>query len=161
MAAGCGGGPRVAVFDGRGLATTRAKLFNDFFPFEPALRNGAFVAAGDVDGDGKADVAGTGGPGGGPRVYVLSGADPFAGREVPVANFFAGNTDNRGGFRAAVKDLDGDARADVVVGDGTGAGSRVTGYLGKNFAGGVAPEAFAFDAYPGFTGGVFVGSAVA
>jgi hypothetical protein len=34
----------------------------------------------------------------------------------------------------------------------------VTAYLGKNVpADGIPPEAFAFDAFPDFTGGVFVG----
>jgi hypothetical protein len=74
-----------------------------------------------------------------------------------LANFFAGNPDNRGGVRVVAKDLDGDAKTDLVVGDGTGAGSHVTVYDGKDFAGGTAPEAFAADAYPGFNGGVFVG----
>ena len=61
-------------------------------------------------------------------------------------------------MRVAVKNLDGDARADLVVGSGTGAGSRVTGYLGKNIvADGTPPEQFAFDAFAGFSGGVFVG----
>jgi hypothetical protein len=57
----------------------------------------------------------------------------------------------------AVKDLDGDARGDLLAGAGTGAGSRVTAYAGKTLAGGVPPELFAFDALPGFAGGVFVG----
>jgi hypothetical protein len=91
-------------------------------------------------------------------VLVLSGSEKLAGRETPLANFFAGNVDNRGGVRVVSKDLDGDAFADVVVGDGTGAGSRVTGYLGKNFAGGAGGSpAFSFDDFPGFTGGVYVG----
>jgi hypothetical protein len=70
-----------------------------------------------------------------------------------VANFFAGNPDNRGGIRVSVKDLDGDARADVVVGDG----SRVTGYFGKDIASEIPPEAFGFDVFPGLNTGVFVG----
>ncbi len=60
--------------------------------------------------------------------------------------------------RVAVKNLDGDNRADLVVGSGSGAGSRVTGYLGKNIAASGTPAAqFDFDALAGFSGGVFVG----
>jgi uncharacterized delta-60 repeat protein len=159
VSAGFGGGPRVALFDGRSLAGGRANLADDFFLFEPALRNGAFVAAGDLDGDGYADLIGGGGPGGGPRVLVLNGADVLAGRagdSRTLANFFAGNADNRGGVRVGVKDLDGDRLADVVVGDGPGAGSRVTAYRGADVAGGAYPPAFGFDAFPGLSG-VFVG----
>src|SRR5207253_6284505 len=69
VAAGFQGGPRVATFDGRSLSSgTPRTLFNDFFAFEQTLRNGVFIAAGDVDGDGLADLIAGGGPGGGPRV---------------------------------------------------------------------------------------------
>ena len=75
-----------------------------------------------------------------------------------LANFFAGDTSSTGGIRIAVKDLDGDAQADVVVGAGTKAGSRVTAYAGKSIPiEGPPPELFHFDAFPGFGGGVFVG----
>ena len=75
-----------------------------------------------------------------------------------MANFFAGDVNNRGGVRVAVKNLDGDTKADLVVGAGTGAGSRVTAYAGRTVGpNGTPPEFFAFDAFPGFAGGVFVG----
>jgi uncharacterized repeat protein (TIGR01451 family) len=165
VAAGFGGGPRIAVFNGATLFTPPAtpgalppKLFGDFFVFENTLRNGVFIASGDLNGDGFAEVIAGGGPGGGPRVFALSGKDLIAGSPVQLANFFGGDVTNRGGIRIAVKNLDGDNRADLVVGAGTGAGSRVTGYLGKTVpADGTPPEQFTFDAFPGFAGGVFVG----
>lgn len=164
VAAGFGGGPRVAVFDGTTVVGTSAnpqRLFNDIFVFEPTLRNGVFITSGDFNGDGFADLAAGGGPDGGPRVLILSGADLLAGNLASpqvLANFFAGDIDNRGGIRLAAKDLDGDNRSDLVVADGTGAGSRVTGYLGSTItAASAPPEAFAFDAFPGVNDGVFVG----
>jgi autotransporter-associated beta strand protein len=160
VAAGFGGGPRVSVYDGTTLGGTPTTLVHDFFVFEQSLRNGVYVTAGDLDGDGKADLIFGGGPGGGPRVFTLSGAEMLKGNDGPtavLADFFAGNPDNRGGVRVAAKDLDGDTKADLVVGDGAGAGSHVTVYHGADFTGGTAPAAFEFDAYPGFNGGVFVG----
>ena len=164
VAAGFGGGPRLAFYDGTTVVGTNGnpqRLFNDIFVFEQTLRNGVFITSGDFDGDGFADVAAGGGPGGGPRVLILSGADLLAGNLASpqvLANFFAGNIDNRGGIRLAAKDLDGDDRADLVVGDGTAAGSRVTGYLGSDLTtAATPPETFAFEAIPGFAGGVFVG----
>ncbi len=156
--AGFGGGPRIAGYDGRSLSSTPQKLFADFFLFEQALRNGAFIAVGDVNGDGFADIVGGGGPGGGPRVIAISGQNLLTNTFTPVANFFTGDTNDRNGVPVAVKNLDGDNRADIVVGSGTGSGSRVVGYLGSTIgSSGTPPLALSFDAFPGFTGGVFVG----
>ena len=122
------------------------------------MRNGVFIAVGDLDGDGNAEVIAGGGPGGGPRVTAFSAPRRSPTNQyVPVANFFAGNPDNRGGIRVVARNLDNDSRADLVVGDGTDAGSRVTGYLGLNLGSSAPPESFSFDAYPGFDGGVYVG----
>jgi uncharacterized delta-60 repeat protein len=160
VSAGFGGGPRVAAFNGTSLGSgTPVKLFGDFLAFEPTLRNGVFIAGGDLNGDGFAELIVGGGPGGGPRVLALDGkALVRSGTQVQAANFFAGDSANRGGVRLAVKNLDGDGRADLVVGSGPGGGSRVTAYAGKSVAAdGTPPELFAFDAQVGFTGGVFVG----
>src|SRR5207249_8070258 len=124
VSAGFGGGPRVAGFDGKTVtAANRVKLFNDFFVFETALRNGAYIAVGDVNGDGYGDLIAGAGPGGGPRVLALSGVDLVNGRGAQsgvLANFFAGNSTNRGGVHVAVEDLDRDSRADLVTGPGAG-----------------------------------------
>ena len=158
VVAGFGGGPRVAGFDGKSLSGTPQKIFGDFFAFEQTLRNGIFVTAGDLNGDGFADLIAGGGPGGGPRVLAFDGKSLLTNTQVNLANFFGGNVDSRGGIRVAVKDLDGDAQADLVVGSGAAAGSRVTGYLGKNItASGTPPAQFDFDTIAGFNGGVFVG----
>ncbi len=163
VAAGFGGGPRVAVFDGTTITTADPiRLFNDFFAFEQTLRNGTYIAMGDLDGDGLAELFMGGGPGGGPRVTVFSAANLVSSggaTQTPLANFFAGDPNTRGGIRLAVKNLDGDGIADLVVGSGAGSGSAVTGYLGVLIAANAAapPPEFTFDAYSDFTGGVFVG----
>jgi hypothetical protein len=144
VAAGFGGGPRVAVFDGAAvLGGTPTRLVNDFFAFPGAdamsLRNGTFLAAGDFDGDGFDDLAVGGGPGGGSRVFILSGALVSAGRVTdaqasPLANFFAFGSDQRGGVRVAAKDTNEDGTADLVVGSGEGQAATVLVYLGGTLA---------------------------
>ena len=137
VAAGFGGGPRVAVFNGLTLLPggSAGRLVPDFFAFESTLRNGAYVAGGDLDADGRAEVIAGGGPGGAPRVVGFSGAALAAPATslVPVTNFFAGDTANRDGVRVAAKDLDGDDRIDLVTALGpAGADAGVRTFAGKS-----------------------------
>jgi hypothetical protein len=166
VTAGFLGGPRAALFNGTTILTaTPTRLVGDFFAFPGAdaqtLRNGSFVAAGDVTGDGFADLIFGGGPGGSPRVFILSGQLVSAGnvagaQAVPVANFFvAGNSTDRGGVRLAVTDADRDARADVVTGSGEGSPANARVYLGKNFT--TAGEPATFQDLTLFGGGVLPG----
>ncbi len=168
VAAGFGGGPRVSLFDGTTLLTTRTKLRNDFFAFPEdaaTLRNGIFAALGDINGDGFADLIFGGGPGGAPRVFILSGAFLTSNNpnlfSQPVANFFvAGNSNDRGGVRVAVKNADGDARADLAVGSGEGSPANVRVYRGLNFITNGEPGTFQdLSVFGGaaLTDGVFVG----
>ncbi|VTS08210.1 FG-GAP-like repeat-containing protein [Tuwongella immobilis] len=160
VAAGFGGGPRVAAFSGQALATgQRVKLFSDFFVFEQTLRNGVFLTGGDLDGDGFAELIVGGGPGGGPRVFALSGRElALNGAQVQRANFFAGDPNNRGGVRLAVKHLNQDDRIDLLTAVGPGGGAVITGYDGQSMpADGTPTTIFASDVFPGFAGGVFVG----
>jgi hypothetical protein len=148
----------VAAFDGKLLGPTGGpKVFGDFLAFEPTLRDGIYVTVGDMDGDGKAELIAGGGPGGGPRVTVYRGSDLVNGIRTRIADFFAGDPNARGGVRVAVKNLDGDDRADLVTGAGVGAPSLVAGYLGSHIADPDQLPVLMFEAIPGFTGGVFVG----
>jgi hypothetical protein len=158
VTAGKFGGPRVTVWNGVGLMTgavLTAPLAN-FFAFDEGLRDGAFVAAGDATGDGRADLAFGAGAGGAPRVLILDGAKLLAGGPAEVASFFAGDPAGRGGAELTQRNLDADGFADVVVADR--AGRRVRVYDGAALRAGAAKEEQALDPFGGdVLTGAFVG----
>ena len=162
VAAGFGGGPRIATYNGKFLAAGQiVNLTSDFFAFEPGLRNGTFVAVADINGDGFGDLVTGAGPGGAPRVTVFDGLLLASGGSVPnllpISNFFAGPETNRGGVPLGITDFNGDGIADLVTGTGVGEGSRVRVYPVNGLSAANPPLIADFDAFPGFTGGVFVG----
>jgi hypothetical protein len=140
--AGPGGVPQVKVFDG----VTGAEI-RSFFAFGPSFGGGVYVAAGDVTGDGKADIVVGADAGGAPHVKVF---DAVTGAEV--RSFFAYDAGFAGGVRVAAGDVNGDGVADVVTGAGPGGVPQVRVFDG---VAGAEVRSF-FAASPAFGGGVYV-----
>jgi uncharacterized protein GlcG (DUF336 family) len=149
---GPGGGPRVRVFRVTAAAgrVTGAAVADDFFGYEADFRGGVNVAAGDVDGDDRAEVVLGTGVGGGPRVRAI---DPATG--AVRLDFFAYDDRFRGGVNVAAGDIDGDGVADIVTGPGAGGGPEVRAFAGRT--GAAVADFPAFD--PSTRGGVRVGTA--
>ncbi len=130
--AGIGGGPRISVLDGVAAANNQIARIVDFFAFELTLRNGVYVSAGDFNRDALDDIVAGGGPGGGPRVQVFEAKSTIRTPTAPttLVNFFAFDSTSRNGVRVAVKNIDGDSTADLLVGEGAGNISRVRSFSG-------------------------------
>lgn len=120
VSAGAGGGPRVTIWAGDQLAVGTVTAVADFFAFDPALRTGATVAAGDLDADGGADLAIAGGPADGGRVRVVSGPRVLARAGFTALDEVIDGTriaEVAGGPRVGVSDLDGDGADELLVED--------------------------------------------
>ncbi|MDB5305938.1 MAG: toxin [Gemmataceae bacterium] len=161
VSAGIGGGPRVAVYDGTSIkpGQTPVELVHDFFALDSGLRDGVFVTAGDLNGDGFDDLVFGSGSGGAPRVLALDGqalAGAPGGQFVTLTNYFAGDSNLRAGVRVAVKNSTG-GKADLVTAVPTPAGSVVAVSLGKDLGSAGGPTSADFDLFPGLLSGVYLG----
>jgi hypothetical protein len=130
--AGPGGGPHVRVLRWSGSALVERA---SFLVYDPGFRNGVFVAAADLLGDGRAEILTSADAGGGPhlRVWTGSGADTGV-------SFFAYDPAFTGGVRVAAGPVGG-APA-IVTGAGAGGGPHVGLFTGAG-----APVGGGFLAY--------------
>jgi hypothetical protein len=141
-AAGPGGGPHVRVLSGVDFSELAS-----FFAYDPAFTGGVNVAAGDVDGDGRADIITGAGLGAGPHVQVFRGGDLQV-----LASFFAYDPAFTGGVSVAAGDVNGDGGSDIVTGAGPGGGPHVEVFSGTDLS--VLESFWGYD--PAFGGGVLV-----
>jgi hypothetical protein len=128
-APGAGHSPLVKVFDllsGDEIVADRIKAY------ESSFKNGVYVATGDVTGDGLTDIITS--PGAGRPVHIriwkndsaTNPADPFATQQWFVYRAFGGKIDV--GATVAAGDLNGDGRAEIVVGSGPGIAPKIRVY---------------------------------
>jgi hypothetical protein len=137
--------PHVKVFHGQ----TKAEIAS-FIAFSPAILNsGVFVAAGDVNGDGAADIIAGAGANAAPQVRVFNGRTG-----ADLRSFFAYELNFKGGVRVASGDVNGDGRADLTTSPGPGRSPQIKNFNGRNGA-----FINSFSAYDStITAGVFAGS---
>ena len=151
IAAGFGGGPAVLVINGTKVPTTDGftasdDLIGDFFAFNSTLRDGAYLAIGDVLGNGQQDLILGPGAGGPAEVEVISGAQLLNDGAVsaianPVALFTpSGLGPDGSGMRVAVAASGVGDQVNVVVGAGRNMPGVVKVYPGTGFTSGSTNE---------------------
>jgi hypothetical protein len=161
-APGIWSGPDVRIFDGQAIASGNPPgHIGEFLAYAAGYFGGVFVASGDVNGDGRADViTGTNGNGG-PEVKAFDGRTIGVDTPPPrvLDDFFAYDPAFSGGVTVAITDVNGEGRADIVTGAGPGGGPHVRIFDGLS----EQPLPNAQDSFyafsPSFSGGVFVGGA--
>lgn len=120
VGSGAGRIPEVRIF------TTTGELKKTFRAYPDWFMGGVRVAVGDLDGDGRAEIVTSPGPGIEPQVNVFH-AD---GTQVIQGGVFAYAKTFLGGVHVAVGDLDGDGKAEVVTTPGPGGGPHVRVWKG-------------------------------
>ncbi len=144
---GAGAPAHIKVIDGTRLAATGPKgsLLMSFTAYPGRARTGVFVAAGDVNGDGRADIIVAPDAGAPPVVRVFDGNTGAL-----LASFLAYGPTFTGGVTVAAGDVNGDGRDDIITGAGTFGGHV------KVFSGSSGAEIRSFSAFQGFIGGISV-----
>ena len=124
--AGPTGGPHVLVYNYANLAVLRS-----VFPYAMNFTGGVFVAMGDVNGDGFADLITGPGMGGGAHVKVYDGQ---LGTQLYSFLAFTGQPGFpwASGARVASYDVNLDGLADIIVSPGRGQPPRVRVFNGDN-----------------------------
>ena len=119
-------GPRVVVVAPQGGSDQRVKVYSlsgrlqfSFRAFPRNIPGGVYVAAGDINNDGRDEMMAGAGKGDKPlvRVYDQKGK--------AVSQFYAYGKNFRGGVRVAAGDLTGDGRSEIITGPGPGGGPQV------------------------------------
>src|SRR5207244_6050090 len=115
-----------------------------------SFAGGYFVAAGDLNGDGKADIVVSQDGAANAKVRVFNGA---TGVQLSEFTPFLGVSPQPQGARVMLVHRDGDGKLDFVVGSGPSGKGRIRTFRGTTLQ--MTNELTPFD--PNFLGGVYVG----
>jgi hypothetical protein len=165
VAAGPGGGPHVIIFNLNANGFPDA-ILDSFYAYDPAFSGGVFIAAGDLDGDGRDELITGADAGGGPHVRVFSDLndDGRVSDEV-TDSFYAYGPGFTGGVRVAVGNVKDfgvtgvDVPQQLITGAGPGGGPHVKAWDDPDGDRRVSDDPLftEFFAYsPDFSAGVYV-----
>lgn len=105
------------------LTGPEPRVITEFLAYPESFAGGAYVAVGDLDGDGKAEIITGAGAGGGPQVRVFNPHGSWTGLA-----WFPFPEDFHGGVTVAAGNLNRDNTAEIVVGQASAAQAWVKVY---------------------------------
>jgi hypothetical protein len=157
-APGPGGGPHIRAFtlNGTDYVPFAGTLGQGIMAYASNFTGGVYVAAADLNADGKAEIITGAGAGGGPHVRAFNAnGTQMAGQ---IGNgFYAYGSNFSGGVRVAAGYFDNTGVATIVTGAGPGGGPHVREFTAAGVPV-VGQRGDGWYAYaPNFAGGVFVG----
>lgn len=123
---GTGGTSLIRIFDG----TDGSLMSNPIAPFlaySTSFSGGVYVATGDVNGDGRADIITSPGSGRGRKLQVFDGTSG-----VLLHSFFAYGRNFRGGVTVATGDIDSDGDIEIVTGPSNRGRSKIKVFEGSS-----------------------------
>jgi hypothetical protein len=154
------GDPIVKVFDAYKLLTGAANpVVSQFSAYDRKIISGARVAVGDVTGDGVPDIVT--GPASGLNSEVRVFKTNLSANQATVTHSlltsFSAFPKYNGGVNIAVGDVNGDGRADIVVGTALGGTALVRVYNGATISAGSTPALLGeYEPFGSQSGGVRV-----
>ncbi|MFA6918552.1 MAG: L,D-transpeptidase family protein [Patescibacteria group bacterium] len=116
VSTGSGNSPRVEIWSDNG------QKMGEFMAYAESFKGGVFISAGDIDGDGKSEIATGAGYRGGPQVRG------FYGDGNNFFNFFSGDNNGRSGIKVLVVDLNGDNKSEIVTGSNLNQPAQIAVY---------------------------------
>jgi hypothetical protein len=156
-APGPGGGPHIRAFtlQGTDYVPYTGQLGSGIMAYASNFTGGVYVAAADLNADGKAEIITGAGPGGGPHVRAFNADGTKMAGQIGDG-FYAYGSTFTGGVRVAAGYLNNSGIATIVTGAGPGGGPHVRefGVNANPVAGQAGSGWYAYGS--NFTGGVFV-----
>jgi len=149
VGAGNGCSSQIVAYDYQANDTAGTKKSISFYAYDTAIKAGVDVSAGDVDGDGKDEIAASRLKDSLPYIYVFR----YNTDHTQLASFKAYG-DFQIGANVEMADIDSDGLAEVVTGAGPGGGPQLRAFEYDGTAISALNKAFAYDS--GFRGGVDV-----
>ena len=136
-------GPKSGMASLVKITDQNGKKENEFYAYGESFKGGVSFASGDINKDGKQEIITAAGPGGGPHIRIFNIDGKLIGQ------FFAFNSNFRGGVNIASADVNNDGSDEIIAAQTSNGNSEIKIFNGR---GGFLSSFYAYSSK--FKGGV-------